>query len=174
LKKKNVRVLTWKPAVFAAATLGSSRSFGALVLRQDEDEGFPELDAWRVVAGTEPDAATRRTLTLAWQVAKHGKSNAIVLAADDAALGCGFGQMSRVDSVKLAIRKAGEQGLDLAGCVAASDGFFPFADGIEELARAGVKAVIAPGGSIRDDEVAAAAQRLGLTLILTDRRHFRH
>ncbi len=173
-KKKNLRVLSCQLPVFAAATRGRSRVFGRVALHQEEDEGFPELTSWRVVAGEEPDAATRRALTLAWTVCKHGKSNAIVLASPEATLGCGFGQMSRVDSVKLAVRKAGEQGLDLAGCVAASDGFFPFPDGVEELARAGVRAVIAPGGSIRDDEVAAAAQALGVTLILTDRRHFNH
>jgi phosphoribosylaminoimidazolecarboxamide formyltransferase / IMP cyclohydrolase len=173
-KKKNLRVLSCALPVFAAATRGRSRVFGRVALHQEEDEGFPELTTWKVVAGAEPDAATRRALTLAWTVCKHGKSNAIVLASPEATLGCGFGQMSRVDSVKLAVRKAGEQGLDLAGCAAASDGFFPFPDGVEELARAGVRAVIAPGGSIRDDEVAAAAQALGVTLILTDRRHFNH
>jgi len=173
-KKKNLRVLSCRLPAFAAATRGRSRVFGNLALHQDEDDGFPELATWRVVAGEEPDAATRRALTLAWIVCKHGKSNAIVLASPDATLGCGFGQMSRVDAVKLAVRKAGEQRLDLTGCAAASDGFFPFPDGIEELARAGVKAVIAPGGSIRDDEVAAVARALGVTLILTDRRHFNH
>jgi len=107
-------------------------------------------------------------------VCKHGKSNAIVLARGGATVGCGFGQMSRVDSVKLAVSKAADQGLDLDQCVAASDGFFPFPDGIEELARAGARAVIAPGGSIRDEEVAAAARELGITLILVSRRHFNH
>ncbi len=82
--------------------------------------------------------------------------------------------MSRVDSVELAVLKAGNQGLDLQGCVAASDGFFPFPDGVQKLAEAGVRAVVAPGGSIRDDEVAAAAKELGITLILTGRRHFNH
>jgi phosphoribosylaminoimidazolecarboxamide formyltransferase/IMP cyclohydrolase len=91
-----------------------------------------------------------------------------------ATLGLGFGQMSRVDSTELAVLKAGNQGLALSGCVAASDGFFPFPDGIEKLAEAGAKAIIAPGGSIRDDEVAARAAELGVTLILTDRRHFNH
>lgn len=173
-RKKNLRVLSCDLPTFVMATRGRVRAFGRLALRQDEDEGFPELATWRVVSGAEPDAETRRALTLAWTVCKHGKSNAIVLASAESTLGCGFGQMSRVDSVKLAIRKAGEQGIDLAGCVAASDGFFPFPDGIEELARAGVRCVIAPGGSIRDDEVAAAAQALGITLIRTDRRHFNH
>jgi len=173
-KKKNLRILTWEPAVFAAATADRRRAWGHLELRQDEDEGFPEFGDWRVAAGAEPDAATRADLVLAWIACKHGKSNAIVLARGGATLGCGFGQMSRVDSVRLAVRKAAEQQLDLTGCVAASDGFFPFADGVEELARAGVRAVLAPGGSVRDDDVAAAAHELGITLILASRRHFNH
>ncbi len=174
LKRKNVRVMTWDPAVFPAATEGRARRWGRLVLEQEEDRGFPELADWQVVAGEEPDAATRADLALAWTVCKHGKSNAIVLARDGATLGCGFGQMSRVDSVKLAVRKAADQGLDLQGAVAASDGFFPFPDGVEALARAGARWVIAPGGSIRDEEVAAAARDLGITLILASRRHFNH
>jgi len=173
-KKKNLRVLTWDARVFPAATRGRSRTWGRLHLAQDEDEGFPELRDWRVVAGEAPDAAIRDDLELAWKVAKPGKSTAIVLVRGGATLGCGFGQMSRVDSVRLAVRKAGEQGLDRAESVAASDGFFPFPDGVEELARAGVRAVIAPAGSIRDEEVAAAARALGITLVLTARRHFNH
>lgn len=173
-KRKNLRVVTWDPEVFIAATRGRSRSWGALSLAQDEDEGFPELDDWRLVAGDKPAPDVRRDLALAWIAAKHGKSNAIVIARGEATLGCGFGQMSRVDSVRLAVRKAADQGLDLAESVAASDGFFPFPDGVEELARAGVRAVVAPGGSMRDDEVAAAAQALGITLLLASRRHFNH
>jgi phosphoribosylaminoimidazolecarboxamide formyltransferase/IMP cyclohydrolase len=173
-RKKNVRVLTYAPDRFLAATRGRVRAFGEIVLRQDEDEGFPELETWNVAAGDEPDPATRRALAAMWRVCKHGKSNAIVLGNAEGTLGCGFGQMSRVDSVKLAVGKAREQGLDLDGCVAASDGFFPFPDGVEALAHAGARAVIAPGGSIRDDEVAAAAGKLGLTFVLTDRRHFNH
>ncbi len=174
LERRNLRVMTWDPAVFPPATAGRSRRWGRLVLEQEEDRGFPELADWRVVAGEEPGPATRDDLALAWTACKHGKSNAIVLARDGATLGCGFGQMSRVDSVKLAVRKANDQGLDLEGCVAASDGFFPFPDGVQELARAGARWVIAPGGSIRDEEVAAAARELGITLILASRRHFNH
>ena len=173
-KKKNVRVLTVDLARFAATTGGRRRSWGSLHLWQEEDAGFPELSDWDVVAGDDPDPATRTALEMAWKVCKHGKSNAIVITGDDATLGMGFGQMSRVDSVELAIMKAGNQGLDLAGSVAASDGFFPFPDGVQKLAEAGVRAVVAPGGSIRDDEVAAAAKELGITLILTGRRHFNH
>ena len=173
-KKKNVRVLTVEVDRFLAGTQGRSRAWGDLMLTQGEDEGFPELEEWNVVAGAEPDDTTRTALEMVWKVCKHGKSNAIVLGDMTATLGMGFGQMSRVDSTELAVMKAGNQDLDLKGCVAASDGFFPFPDGIEKLAAAGARAVIAPGGSIRDDEVAAAAEKLGVTLILTGRRHFNH
>ncbi|MBK8166161.1 MAG: bifunctional phosphoribosylaminoimidazolecarboxamide formyltransferase/IMP cyclohydrolase [bacterium] len=173
-KKKNVRVLTADLPLFLAATRGRSRAWGGLMLRQDEDEGFPELADWRLAAGPEPDAATRAGLALGWKVAKHGKSNAIVLVDGTATLGCGFGQMSRVDSVELSIAKARAQGLQLVGALAASDGFFPFPDGIEKLAAAGIRAVVAPAGSIRDDDVAARAGELGVTLLLASRRHFNH
>ncbi len=173
-KKKNVRVLTADLDQFLAKTKGRSRSWGQLELRQDEDTGFPELSDWKVAAGPEPDAATCTALEMVWKVCKHGKSNGIVLGDLTATLGLGFGQMSRVDSTELAVLKAGNQKLDLTGCVAASDGFFPFPDGVEKLAAAGARAIIAPGGSIRDGEVAARAGELGVTLILTGRRHFNH
>lgn len=173
-KKKNVRVLTVDLELFLDVTSVRTRAWGDLVLSQDEDEGFPELESWQVVAGDEPDAATRTALEMVWKVCKHGKSNAIVLGGATETLGMGFGQMSRVDSVQLAVMKAANQGLDLKRAVAASDGFFPFADGVEKLAEAGVRAIIAPGGSIRDDEVAEAAKKLGVTLVLTHRRHFNH
>lgn len=173
-KKKNLRWLDADLERFNAATIGNERRFGGFTLRQAEDEGFPELVAPRLVAGPTPDETTRDAADLAWRVAKHVKSNAIVLARSDRTLGIGAGQMSRVDSSRIAIEKAAIAGLDLQGCVAASDGFFPFADGLETLAAAGVRCVIQPGGSMRDDEVAAAADRLGVSLLLTGMRHFRH
>ncbi len=173
-KKKNLRILEADLPQFLAKTRGRTRSWGAVTLRQDEDEGFPELEDWNVAAGEEPDPDTRRALELVWKVVKHGKSNGIVIGDGEATLGLGFGQMSRVDSVELAVMKAGNQQIELRGSVAGSDGFFPFPDGIEKLAAAGVRAVIAPGGSIRDQEVAARATELGVTLILTGRRHFNH
>ncbi len=173
-RKKNVRVLTVDLPVFSRTTAGRSRAWGNLQLWQEEDAGFPEFTDMRVAAGPAPDADTRRGLEMAWKVCKHGKSNAIVVTDTTVTLGVGFGQMSRVDSVELAIAKAGNQGLDLKGAVAASDGFFPFPDGVQKLAAAGVHAIIAPGGSIRDEEVAAAAAELGVTLVLTGRRHFNH
>ena len=173
-RKKNLRVLTYDAEAFREMTTGQSRSFGSVTMQQDEDEGFPELETWKHVAGPAPDAETDAALRFNWKVCKHVKSNAIVLGNATATLGIGAGQMSRVDSAKIAVRKAGDQSLDLAGSVCASDAFFPFADSIETLYAAGVRAVIAPGGSIRDDEVIAAAETLGLTLIHTERRHFRH
>ena len=173
-RKKNVRVLTVDKDCFLKATHGKTRAWGQLKLTQGEDEGFSELEDWNLVAGPEPDPETRTALEMVWKVCKHGKSNAIVLGDLTATLGMGFGQMSRVDSTELAVMKAGNQELDLKGCVVASDGFFPFPDGVEKLAEAGARAIIAPGGSIRDEEVAARARELGVTLILTGRRHFNH
>ena len=173
-KKKNLRWLDVDFQVFADATRGNERRFGKFILRQAEDEGFPELAAPKLVAGPTPGEATLAAADLVWRVAKHVKSNAIVLGTHDRTLGIGAGQMSRVDSSRIAIEKAGIAGLDLEGCTAASDGFFPFPDGLETLASAGIGCVIQPGGSIRDDEVAAAAERLGVSLLLTGVRHFRH
>lgn len=173
-KKKNLRVLTYDREVFAGAAEGAEKGFGAITLRQQEDAGFPEIAEWKHVAGPEPDEAVADALGFLWRVCKHVKSNAVVLGDRTATFGVGAGQMSRVDSTRIAVRKAGDQGIDLAGCACASDAFFPFADSIEQLHAAGVAAVIAPGGSIRDEEVIAAAERLGVTLIHTNRRHFRH
>lgn len=172
--KKNLRWLDVDRDVFAAATRGNERRWGRLVLTQDEDEGFPELESWKLAAGPRPSDDQFAAGELAWRVAKHVKSNAIVLANALGTLGIGAGQMSRVDSSRIAIEKAAIAGLELAGCAAASDGFFPFPDGVETLAEAGVKCILQPGGSIRDDEVAAAADRLGVSLLLTGVRHFRH
>jgi phosphoribosylaminoimidazolecarboxamide formyltransferase/IMP cyclohydrolase len=107
-------------------------------------------------------------------VAKHVKSNAIVLAADEQVLGVGAGQMSRVDAARLAVMRAREHGHTTAGATVASDAFFPFRDGLDVVAAAGATAVIQPGGSIRDDEVVAAADERGMAMVLTGVRHFRH
>src|SRR5262249_1877995 len=113
-------------------------------------------------------------LLFAWRVCKHMTSNAIVLAKELQTIGIGAGQMSRVDAVRLALRKADELGHDVAGAVLASDAFFPFPDGPQLALDAGVRAVIQPGGSVRDDEVAAAVDAAGAAMIVTGRRHFRH
>ena len=113
-------------------------------------------------------------LQFGWKVSKHVKSNAIVFAREGQTVGVGAGQMSRVDSVKIAVLKAQTAGLSLEGTVVASDAFFPFPDGVEEAAKAGAKAVIQPGGSVRDQEVIAAADKLGMAMVFTGVRHFRH
>ena len=125
----------------------------------------------RTVTKRAPTAEELHTMRFAWKVAKHVKSNAIVFAKDGATLGVGAGQMSRVDSVKLAVMKAQSP---LAGSVVASDAFFPFPDGVEEAAKAGATAVIQPGGSVRDADVIGAADRLGLAMVFTGMRHFLH
>ncbi len=138
-------------------------------------------DALKVVTKRAPTAAETADLLFAWRVAKHVKSNAIVYAKDGATVGIGAGQMSRVDSALIAARKAEEAakaaGLERSladGSVVASDAFFPFADGLIAAAEAGATAVIQPGGSMRDEEVIAAADERGLAMVFTGMRHFRH
>lgn len=141
------------------------------VLVQDADTGPSEPDQWRVVTDVQPPEPLLEDLRFGWEMVRHVKSNAIVLAADGALIGVGAGQMSRVDSVELAIKKAGRR---VAGSVLASDAFFPFPDSIFKAAEAGVAAVIQPGGSRQDDEVVAACNQAGLPMIFTGKRHFRH
>ena len=133
-----------------------------------EDVAAAEL---QVVTVRQPTAEEMEGLRFAWRVAKHVKSNAVVYARDGQTIGVGAGQMSRVDAAKFGAMKAV---LPLAKCVAASDAFFPFPDGLEAVAAAGATAVIQPGGSVRDQEVIDAANRLGLAMIFTGVRHFRH
>jgi phosphoribosylaminoimidazolecarboxamide formyltransferase/IMP cyclohydrolase len=143
---------------------------GGLLL-QDADTGRVTESELNVVTWRPPSAEELRSLLFAWRVSKHVKSNAIVYARDGQTLGVGAGQMSRVDAAKFGAMKAV---LPLTGCVAASDAFFPFPDGLEAVAHAGATAVIQPGGSVRDDEVIAAADKLGLAMVFTGIRHFRH
>ena len=143
---------------------------GGLLAQTPDDRGVDET-AWRVVTQRQPTEAERRSLAFAWLAVKHVKSNAIVFVRGTATVGVGAGQMNRVDSVYLAARRAGERA---RGAVMGSDAFFPFADGIEAAAAAGVTACIQPGGSLRDDEVIAAADRAGMAMIFTGERHFRH
>ena len=125
----------------------------------------------KVTSKRQPTPEELRSLLFAWRVCKHVKSNAIVYARDGQTLGVGAGQMSRVDAAKFGAMKAA---LPLADCVAASDAFFPFPDGLEAVAAAGATAVIQPGGSVRDDLVIAAANKLGMAMVFTGIRHFRH
>jgi phosphoribosylaminoimidazolecarboxamide formyltransferase/IMP cyclohydrolase len=127
-----------------------------------------------VVGARRPSEQEWSDLLFAWRVSRHVKSNAIVLARGLATVGIGAGQMSRVDSVRLSVEKAGTAELDLQGASLASDAFFPFADGPELAIQAGITAVIQPGGSVRDDEVVAAADDAGVAMVFTKRRHFRH
>lgn len=131
-------------------------------------------DGWAVATEREPDDEERADLAFAWSAIQAVKSNAILLARDEASIGIGAGQMSRVDSVELAIWKARAQGHDLAGAVLASDAFFPFRDGVDAAAEAGIRAVIQPGGSKRDGEVVEAANEHGMAMLMTGRRLFRH
>jgi phosphoribosylaminoimidazolecarboxamide formyltransferase / IMP cyclohydrolase len=141
------------------------------ILVQDADvRPLQEADL-KVATKRQPTAEEKRALLFAWKVAKHVKSNAILYARDGQTVGVGAGQMSRVDSCKIGAMKAV---LPLKGTVAASDAFFPFPDGIEEIAKVGATAIIQPGGSVRDQEVIEAADRLGLAMIFTGVRHFRH
>ena len=141
---------------------------GADDLRADGDDPA----TWRLAAGDPVDAATMEDLAFAWRAVRAPKSNAILLAKDGAAVGIGMGQVNRVDAARLAVSRAGEE--RARGAVAASDAFFPFPDGLEVLLAAGVRAIVQPGGSVRDEEVIAAAQAAGASMYLTGTRHFFH
>jgi phosphoribosylaminoimidazolecarboxamide formyltransferase / IMP cyclohydrolase len=147
------------------------RSVAGGLLAQEPDPGADDPAAWDLEAGDPPGPELLADLALAWSVAGHVKSNAIVLARDGRVVGVGAGQQSRVDSVRIAVAKAEERA---RGAAAGSDAFFPFPDGVEALAAAGVLAVAQPGGSVRDPEVTAAAAATGITMLHTGRRHFRH
>ena len=169
--KKNLRLLELPPGGLAPDhELQLKRILGGMLVQQP-DLGEINDDQLRTVTKRAPTPAEMQTMRFAWKVCKHVKSNAIVFAKDGATLGVGAGQMSRVDSVKLAVMKAQSS---LAGSVVASDAFFPFPDGVEEAAKAGALAVIQPGGSVRDNEVIAAADRLGMAMVFTGIRHFLH
>src|SRR5690606_22696608 len=141
---------------------------------QDADRDAVTADTLDIVSQRQPDDAELADLLFAWRVAMYVKSNAIVYAHGRRTIGIGAGQMSRVVSAKIAALKAAEAGLEVAGSVMASDAFFPFRDGIDAAAAAGVRAVIQPGGSMRDAEVIAAADEHGLAMAFTGVRHFRH
>ena len=169
-KKKNLRVLRAQPAA-AAGTVIRDIDGGFIV--QERDAGW-EGEARETATERAPSGAETAALELAWRVVKQVGSNAIVVGAADRILGIGAGQMSRVDAAKIAVAKAVEHDHDLTGSVAASDAFFPFPDGVEALYKAGIRAVIQPGGSIRDKDVIAACNKLGVAMVMTGRRHFRH
>jgi len=165
--KKNLRLVE----VHSAPPKPIVKHVSGGLLLQDADTGRVTESELKVVTWRPPTPAELRSLLFAWRVAKHVKSNAIVYARDGQTIGVGAGQMSRVDSAKFGAMKAI---LPLAGCVAASDAFFPFADGLETVAQAGATAVIQPGGSVRDQDVIDAADKLGIAMVFTGIRHFRH
>jgi phosphoribosylaminoimidazolecarboxamide formyltransferase/IMP cyclohydrolase len=169
-KKKNLRILELSHP-YARASLDIRQVSGGMLV-QDSD-GFEGLNTqnWQLVAGKGVDATQMLDLEFAWIACRSVKSNAILLAKNQAAVGIGMGQVNRLDSCRLAVARAGER---VAGSVAASDAFFPFADGLQVLIVAGVSAVVQPGGSVRDEEVIAAASEAGVSMYFTGERHFFH
>jgi phosphoribosylaminoimidazolecarboxamide formyltransferase/IMP cyclohydrolase len=170
--KKQLRVVEL-PVSGGAGTLDYKRVRGGFLV-QDRFQFDPSEQGWKVATQRQPGESEWNDLRFSWAAVASVKSNAILLARQETAIGIGAGQMSRVDSVYLALHKARQQGHDPAGSVLASDAFFPFADGIELAAEAGVKAIIQPGGSVRDEEVVRAADQSGMTMVMTGRRQFRH
>ncbi|HHG3188164.1 TPA: bifunctional phosphoribosylaminoimidazolecarboxamide formyltransferase/IMP cyclohydrolase [Vibrio parahaemolyticus] len=171
--KKNVRLLECGKWSTKTTGFDVKRVNGGLLV-QDRDQGMVSLDDLKVVSKRQPTEEELQDALFCWKVAKYVKSNAIVYAKGDMTIGVGAGQMSRVYSAKIAGIKAADEGLEVAGSVMASDAFFPFRDGIDAAAEAGIKCVIQPGGSMRDDEVIAAADEHGMAMIFTGMRHFRH
>jgi phosphoribosylaminoimidazolecarboxamide formyltransferase/IMP cyclohydrolase len=170
LTKNNLRVLQLPPSYSPPAKELKQISGGFLVQETDSFKNFSDQN-WKLVSGNKADNQTRSDLEFAWRAVRSVKSNAILLAQDGASVGIGMGQVNRLDSCELAVTRAGSR---VKGSVAASDAFFPFADGLAILIRAGVKAVVQPGGSIKDEEVIQAATDAGITMYLTGERHFFH
>ncbi|MBE0494150.1 MAG: bifunctional phosphoribosylaminoimidazolecarboxamide formyltransferase/IMP cyclohydrolase [Thiomicrospira sp.] len=171
--KKNVRLLACGELSDQQAAYDYKRVTGGLLV-QDRDLGMISESDLKVVTKIAPTAEQMQDLLFAWKVAKYVKSNAIVYVKDGMTIGVGAGQMSRVYSAKIAGIKAADEGLEVKGSVMASDAFFPFRDGIDAAAAAGIKAVIHPGGSMRDEEVIAAANEHGIAMVFTGMRHFKH
>ncbi|NBS14913.1 MAG: bifunctional phosphoribosylaminoimidazolecarboxamide formyltransferase/IMP cyclohydrolase PurH, partial [Verrucomicrobia bacterium] len=170
--KKNLRLIENHDKGALGYDFRSVRGNGLLV--QECDGAGDNEGSWKVVTKRKPTEPEMRAMRFGWKVVRHVKSNAIVYAGADRTLGIGAGQMARVDSSRIAVWKAGEAKLSLKGSAVASDAFFPFPDGLEAAAQAGATAAIQPGGSVKDPEVIAAADRLGVAMIFTGRRHFRH
>ncbi|HLB59211.1 MAG TPA: bifunctional phosphoribosylaminoimidazolecarboxamide formyltransferase/IMP cyclohydrolase, partial [Bdellovibrionota bacterium] len=168
--KKNLRLLSFGEGIRRPQQWDLRRIGGGLLI-QEMDNAMVEVSSLPAVTERKPTGEELKSLEFAWKVVKHVKSNAIVFAKDGRLIGVGAGQMSRVDAVKVAKMKAQ---LPLGQSVAASDAFFPFRDGIDEIAKAGATAVIQPGGSRRDEEVIRAANEHGLAMIFTHMRHFKH
>ena len=172
-EKKNVRLLTCGEWSTPVAALDFKRVNGGLLV-QDRDLGMVSAGDLKVVSKVQPTEQQMQDLLFAWKIAKFVKSNAIIYAANGQTIGVGAGQMSRINSARIAGIKAEHAGLEVKGSVMASDAFFPFRDGIDSAGQAGIAAVIQPGGSIRDEEVIAAADEHGMAMVFTGMRHFRH
>lgn len=171
--KKNVRLLECGEWSDTVEQLDYKRVNGGLLVQDTDNQDFIQDDL-KVVTEKQPTDAQMTDLLFCWKVAKFVKSNAIVYAKDGMTVGVGAGQMSRVYSAKIAGIKAADENLSVPGSVMASDAFFPFRDGIDAAAEAGITAIIQPGGSIRDEEIIAAANEHGIAMVFTGMRHFRH
>ena len=169
--KKNVRLLACGEFTASATVQDFKRVSGGLLVQDGDQRLYNEL---QIVSARVPSEEEMRDMLFAWKIAKFVKSNAIVYAKNNSTVGVGAGQMSRINSARIAGIKAEHAGLTVPGSVMASDAFFPFKDGIEAAAEAGIAAVIQPGGSMRDDEVIAAADAAGMAMVFTGMRHFRH
>jgi phosphoribosylaminoimidazolecarboxamide formyltransferase / IMP cyclohydrolase len=174
-EKKNLRLLELPDGMAWSGDAGVDfkRVRGGFLAQRRMSMRFPE-DGWHVASRRAPEPEELEDLRFAWRAVATVKSNAILLARGGMALGIGAGQMSRVDASRLAVMKAHDQGFDLAGAALASDAFFPFRDGVDAAAAAGVRAIVQPGGSVRDEEVVAAADEHGIAMVVTGRRLFRH
>jgi len=169
-KKKNLRILKLA-SDYQLPAREIKQISGGLLAQQPDNFSKLDFNNWQLVSGEPADSKTMQDLVFAWRAVRSVKSNAILLATNQAAVGIGMGQVNRLDSCRLAVSRAGERA---AGSVAASDAFFPFADGLQVLLEAGVRAVVQPGGSVRDEEVIAAAKTAGVTMYFTGERHFFH
>jgi phosphoribosylaminoimidazolecarboxamide formyltransferase/IMP cyclohydrolase len=169
-QKKNLRILEL-PANFSRESLEVRQISGGLLLQQPDQFDHLTVANWTLVSGVKADPATYADLAFAWRACRAVKSNGILLAKDGASVGIGMGQVNRVDSCRLAVDRATSRA---KGSVAASDAFFPFKDGVEILIQAGVRAIVQPGGSMRDQEVIDAAKEAGITMYFTNERHFYH
>jgi len=172
--KENIRLLETGPLERAAAAAIELRSVAGGLLAQTRDDGTINEQMLKSVTRRVPEAAELADLLFAWRVCKYVKSNAIVFARDGRTIGIGAGQSSRVVSTRIAAMKATDAKLAVAGSVMASDAFFPFRDGLDAAAELGIRAVIQPGGSMRDAEIIAAADERGIAMVFTGIRHFRH
>lgn len=173
MKKKNLRLIENHVTAAKGSNLDVKSVPGGLLL-QETDLAMEQQADWKVVTKRQPTEDEIRAMEFGWRVVKHVKSNAIVYSSHDRTLGIGAGQMSRVDSSRIAVWKAGEAGLSLKGSAICSDAFFPFPDGVEAAAEAGASAVIQPGGSVRDEAVIEAADKADMAMVFTGHRHFRH